>query len=950
MGSRFHVSLLVISIPILLVAAQTNQDFVALKSLKDVWDNTPPNWIGSDPCGSGWEGVRCTNFRVTAITLASMGLTGTLSGDIGSLSELRTLDLSYNTGLTGPIPASIGNLKKLTNLILVGSGFSSPIPGTIGSLQQLVILSLNSNSFSGPIPPQLGNLSNLYWLDLADNKLSGAIPVSDATTPGLDMLTKAKHFHFGKNQLSGEIPSQLFSSKMTLIHVLFENNSLSGSIPSTLGLVQTLEVLRLDRNSLTGPVPSTLNNLVNVNELFLSNNQLTGSLPNLTGMSVLNYVDMSNNTFDESDFPPWFSALQSLTTLVMENTGLQGQIPVSFFTLPQLQTLLLRNNQLTGTLDVGSSYSDQLQLIDLQNNIIVDFKQKKGFKIKLILAGNPICQEIEGTSPYCGLQETNSTYPTPESNCIPATCIGYQLSSPNCRCAYAYVGTLYFRAPSFSDLGNSTIYTSLTDSLMEFFHSHLLPVDSVSLSNPTRNTDNYFVLRLEVFPPAGQDAFNRTGISGIGFVLSNQTFKPPHKFGPFSFIGGPYPNFEGSTGTHKSSSTAIIIGSAVGGSVLVLLALLAGIYAFRQKRRAETADKQNNPFASWDPNKNSGDVPQLRGAKPFSFEELKKYTNNFSETNDIGTGGYGKVYRGILPNGQLVAVKRAQTGSLQGGPEFKTEIELLSRVHHKNVVSLVGFCFEHGEQMLVYEYIPNGTLKESLSGKSGIKLDWMRRLRIALGTARGLQYLHELANPPIIHRDIKSNNILLDDRLNAKVADFGLSKLLGDPEKGHVTTQVKGTMGYMDPEYYMTQQLTEKSDVYSYGVVMLELVTARQPIDKGKYIVREVRQKMDRTKVGYNLQEIIDPAILGITLGGLEKFVDLALRCVEEAGAERPTMGEVVKEIESIMQIAGLNPNADSASTSASYEGAIKGFDHPYSDESLFVYSGAFLPAKVEPQ
>ncbi|KAG5549939.1 hypothetical protein RHGRI_015041 [Rhododendron griersonianum] len=754
----------------------------ALNSLKDVWNHTPPNWIGSDPCGSGWEGVRCTNFRVTAIKNLTISF------------YLR--DLSYNKGLTGPIPPSIGNLKKLTNLILIGSGFSGPIPGTIGSLQQLVMLSLNSNSFSGPIPAQLGNLSNLYWLDLADNKLSGAIPVSDATTPGLDMLTNAKHFHFGKNQLSGEIPSQLFSSEMTLKHVLFENNSLSGSIPSTLGLVQTLEVLRLDRNSLTGPVPSNLNNLVNVNELFLSNNQLTGPLPNLTSMSVLNYMDMSNNTFDESDFPPWFSALQFLTTLVMENTGLQGQIPVSFFTLPQLQTLVLRNNQLNGTLDVGSSYSGQLTLIDLQNNSIVGFTQRSGFKIKqLILAGNPICPKTEGTSPYCSFQETNSTYSTPKNKCIPATCIAYQLSSPNCRCAYAYVGTLYLRAPSFSDLGNLTIYTSLADSLMKFFRSHdLLPVDSVSLSNPTRNTDNYVVLRLEVFPPAGQGAFNRTGIFGIGFVLSNQTFKPPHEFGPFSFISGPYPYFEGSTRTHKSSSTAIIIGSVVGGSVLVLLALLAGIYAFRQKRRAETADKQNNPFASWDPNKNSGDVPQLRGARSFSFAELKKYTNNFSETNDIGTGGYGKVYRGILPNGQLVAVKRAQTGSLQGGHEFKTEIELLSRVHHKNVVSLVGFCFEQGEQMLAYEYIPNGTLKESLSGKSGIKLDWMRRLRIALGTAKGLQYLHELANPPIIHRDIKSNNILLDDRLNAKVADFGLSKLLGDPERGHVTTQVKGTM------------------------------------------------------------------------------------------------------------------------------------------------------------
>ncbi|KAL8518363.1 hypothetical protein ACS0TY_009660 [Phlomoides rotata] len=153
--------------------------------------------------------------------------------------------------------------------------------------------------------------------------------------------------------------------------------------------------------------------------------------------------------------------------------------------------------------------------------------------------------------------------------------------------------------------------------------------------------------------------------------------------------------------------------------------------------------------ASWDAGSNSGGVPQLKGARCFSFEEMKKCTNNFSETNNIGSDGYGK------------------QGSTQGGLEFKTEIELLSRVHHKNVVSLVGFCFDQREHMLVYEYITNGTLKKNHNGKSGIRLDWMRRLRIALGAARGVHYLHEQANPPIIHRDIKSNNILLDDRLNA---------------------------------------------------------------------------------------------------------------------------------------------------------------------------------------
>ncbi|XP_028075638.1 probable leucine-rich repeat receptor-like protein kinase At5g49770 isoform X1 [Camellia sinensis] len=957
MGSRIQVFLLVISVQILLVAAFTNpQDVAAISALRDAWQNTPPSWVGQDPCDNNWEGIQCTNSRVTAITLASMNLTGQLPGDIGSLSELLTLDLSYNPGLTGSLPALIGALTKLSNLLLVGCDFFGPIPNEIGSLQQLVKLALNSNRFTGKIPPTIGNLANLYWLDLADNKLEGTIPVSNGTTPGLDMLVKTMHFHFGKNNLSGEIPPKLFSSNMSLIHLLLDSNQLSGNIPSTLGSMQNLEALRLDRNLLNGSVPPNLNNLVNVRELFLSNNQLSGSLPNLTGMATLNYMSISNNSFNGSDFTAWFSTIQSLTTLttlMMENVGLQGKIPTALFGLPQLQTVVLRNNKLNDTLDVGSSFSSQLQLIDLWNNSIDGFTERAGLKFELILGQNPYCTGASQNK-YCTVEQYNPLYPPQTNNCMSTTCSSDKIASPNCVCEYPYTGTIVFRALSFSYLGNPRIYTSLTNSLMDSFQSLKLPVDSVSLGNLTADSDNYFVLNVTIFP-SGQDYFNRTGIYEIGFFFVNQTFKPEEKFGfgPYVFHAAMYGNFEGSAGTNnKSSSTGIIIGAAVGGSVLLLLSLLAGIYAFRQKRRAEIADKQNNPFASWDPSKSDGDVPQLKGARNFTFEELRKYTNNFSEANSIGSGGYGKVYRGTLPTGQLVAVKRAQHGSMQGGIEFKSEIELLSRVHHKNIVSLVGFCFEQDEQMLVYEYIPNGTLRESLLGKSGIRLDWMRRLRIALGSARGLQYLHELANPTIIHRDVKTNNILLDERLNAKVADFGLSKskAIGDSEKDHITTQVKGTMGYMDPEYYMTNQLTEKSDVYSFGVVMLELITARQPIEKGKYIVREVKQKMDKTKVGYNLHDVLDTAILGTTLGGLEKFVDLAMRCVEESGGQRPTMGEVVNEIENIMRIAGLNPNAESATTSANFDGVSRGYSHPYSDESLFVYSGAFPPSKLEPQ
>ncbi|KAI3448395.1 hypothetical protein Pfo_005060 [Paulownia fortunei] len=953
---RLHLSLLVALVQVFGIAAWTNtDDFVALKSLKDIWNNVPPNWVGDDPCGSDWDGIGCTNNRVVSITLASINLSGQLSSDIKGLSELQTLDLSYNKGMTGPLPSSIGNLKNLSSLILVGCGFSGPIPPSIGSLQQLVYLSLNSNNFIGEIPPSIGNLSNLYWLDLADNKLSGTIPVSKGSTPGLDMLVSTKHFHFGNNQLSGEI-SQLFSSHLTLIHLLLENNQLTGSIPSSLGLVQTLEVVRLDRNSLSGSVPKNLNNLTSVHELFLANNKLTGPLPNLTGMDLLNYVDISNNSFDPTDVPPWFSSLQSLTSLILENTHIRGQLPVPLFSVFQLQTVALKNNRINGTLNIGSSHSSQLQRIDLQNNFIDAFTQRAGYSVQIILVGNPICDE-GGTENYCTIpQQSNSTYSTAAENCTPLPCSSDKMSSPTCKCAYPYSGNLFFRAPSFSNFGNTSVFESLQQKLMATFKSHSQPVDSVSLSNPTKNVDNYLELNLQVFP-SGQDYFNRTGISGIGFMLSNQTFKPPREFGPFYFIGYNYPYFAGMTaGSHRSSSTSVIIGAAVGGSVLFLLLLLAGVYAFRQKRRAESAAKKSDPFGSWDPNTNSGGVPQLKGARCFSFEELKKCTNNFSEMNEIGSGGYGKVYRGTLHNGRLVAIKRAQQGSTQGGLEFKTEIELLSRVHHKNVVSLVGFCFDRGEQMLVYEYITNGTLKESLTGRTGIRLDWTRRLRIALGAAKGVQYLHDLANPPIIHRDIKSNNILLDERLNAKVADFGLSKPMREPERGHVTTQVKGTMGFLDPEYYMTQELTEKSDVYSFGVLLFELLTARSPIVKGKYIVREVKQAMDKTKDLYNLEGILDPIVASNTApGSVEKFVDLALRCVQELGVNRPTMSEVVKEIENIMELAGLNPNAESASASASasasdsYEGGKKDFDQPYTNESLFAYSGAYPPSRLEP-
>ncbi|KAK7387638.1 hypothetical protein VNO78_22425 [Psophocarpus tetragonolobus] len=894
----------------LFTIAQTyNEDLTALVSLTKTWQwqNKPSNWEGPDPCDDGWDGIKCSKSRVTSIILTGLDIKGQLSEQIGLLSELQILDLSHNKGLTGPLPNSIGNLTKLSNLFLDGCGFNGRIPDEIGYLKELVFLALNSNNFSGRIPASIGNLSKLNWLDITDNQLEGPIPISNGSTPGLDMLLNTKHFHFGKNKLSGPIPAQLFSTEMTLIHLLFEYNEFDGNIPSTLGLVQSLEVVSLDGNLLSGHVPLNISNLTNLNELYLSNNKLSGSLPNLQGMNLLIYLDMSNNSFVESDFPGWISTLDNLSTLKMENTGLQGQIPDSLFNLSKLKNVILKDNRINGSLDIGDTYSKQLQVIDLQNNRIENFKQHDMVpsSIKIKLVHNPVCEESGVARSYCSNPEP-SVPPTTTKNCEYAACSSGQVFSAHCKCSYPYTGTLRFRTPSFFDWGNET---SLQERLMHIFQYCNLPVDSVSLSH--RDNYPYLGFTLQIFP-SNRDYFNQPEILRICSALSNLTMDA------FYFYPDEYQHYGESTESSKSSDVGIIIRAAVGGgSALLVLLLIAGGYALWLKKNAAKAIQQSCPFGSGDSRDRSSSIPQLKGARRFSFEEVKKYTNNFSQDNDIGSGGYGKVYRGILPNGQLIAIKRAQKESMQGGFQFKAEVELLSRVHHKNLVSLLGFCFERGEQILVYEYISNGTLKDAIGKSVIIRLDWTRRLKIALDIARGLDYLHQHANPPIIHRDIKSGNILLDQRLNAKVADFGLSKMV-DFEKDHVTTEVKGTMGYLDPEYYTSEQLTEKSDVYSYGVLMLELITAKRPIERGNYIVKVVRKEIDKTKDLYGLEKIVDPTIgARSTLKGFEMFVDLAIKCVEDSRADRPTMNDVVKEIENLLFSAGLNSNE---STSSSYD------------------------------
>ncbi|XP_006654549.1 probable LRR receptor-like serine/threonine-protein kinase At1g06840 [Oryza brachyantha] len=840
------------------------------------------NWNRGDPCRLNWTGVFChdTNdayLHVTELQLFKRNLSGNLVPEVSLLSQLKILDFMWNN-LTGSIPKEIGNITTL-KLIL-----------------------LNGNQLSGILPDEIGNLQNLTRLQVDQNLLSGPIPKSFAN------LKSVKHLHMNNNSLSGQIPSEL-SRLPTLFHLLVDNNNLSGPLPPELAAAPALRILQADNNNFSGSsIPALYSNMSTQTlvKLSLRNCSLQGAIPDLSAMRQLGYLDLSWNQLTGS-IPPNKLA-SNITTIDLSQNMLNGSIPSNFSGLPNLQLLSVKNNNLDGS--VPSTIWDGVDLsrnrslvLDFQNNSLQMFPAgiNPPQNVTVLLYGNPICENSDGTlvTNLCRPQSVNleTSKQKTSTTMVCGTCptekdYEYNPSfSEQCFCAVPLGVGIRLKSPGIKDFRpyEDAFKIDLT-SLLQLFPYQLYIDNYIWEVGPRLD------MHLKLFP-SNTSLLNMSEIVRLRHVLAGWEITLLDVFGPYELLNftlgsyeNEYPNLA-SSGLSKAALGGILAGAIAG--AIALSAVVTALIMRKHSRTKAISRRSLSRFSV-----------KVDGVRCFTYEEMAAATNNFDLSAQVGQGGYGIVYKGTLADGTVVAIKRAHEYSLQGSTEFCTEIELLSRLHHRNLVALVGYCDEENEQMLVYEFMSNGTLRDHLSAKSKQHLSFGLRLHIALGASKGILYLHAEADPPIFHRDVKASNILLDSKYVAKVADFGLSRLAPVPDvqgtlPAHVSTVVKGTPGYLDPEYFLTHKLTDKSDVYSLGVVFLEMLTGMKPIEHGKNIVREVKKAYQSG----NISEIMDSRMGLCPPECVQSFFVLAMKCSRDETDTRPSMSDIVRELELILKM-----------------------------------------------
>ncbi|ERN04168.1 hypothetical protein AMTRI_Chr08g168150 [Amborella trichopoda] len=946
-----------------------NDDVLGLIVFKfDLHDpkNVLSSWSEDDNSPCNWFGIQCNprTQRVTEILLNDLSLSGkigrglvrlqflrklslsnnyfsgTISPDLATIQSLRAVDFSGNN-LTGEIPDQFfkqcGSLRYVS---FARNNFYGPVPRSLTSCSSISVLNFSSNHLSGSLPEDIWSLNTLRDLDLSGNELTGNIPV------GIGSSFNLRTVNLRKNQISGNLPEDI--GKCLLLNSMdFSENSLTGTVPVSLQRLSLLTSLKLGKNSITGLIPSWISMLKNLEVLDLSGNMFSGEVPTSIGeLKMLKSLSLSGNKFT-GQIPDSLTMCVHLSEVDLSQNGLIGIIPEGILA-SSIERLNLSQNGFTGSIpDITGSnvFYQSVKVIDLSENGLSG-KIPEAFALSsqlvvLNLSRNFLSSEIPAGIGELKELEVLDLSQNRLNGSIPLK-IGAAIALTDLRLDRNFLsGGIPLEIGKLRSLGTLSLSKNnlsgpLPASLANLTSLHTLDLSfnnlTGTLPHQLGNLPHLLFLNLSHNNLAGElpmgPAFNTldpTSLSGnpslCGALLNRScpaVLPKPIVLNPDSTPNSPQNSLPTTKSTSRHKKIILSISTLVAISAAALIALgvvtvtLLNMNARAHHRadgalvlepsRSGSGSGVGSPLTSTGSGQ-PGKLVMFSSDKDFSVGAhalLDKHC-------ELGRGGFGAVYRAPLPDGRPVAVKKlAVSGLVKSQSEFEKTVRSLGRLRHPNLVHLHGYYWTPQLQLLVYEYVGGGSLYSRLHEPGGKALTWLERFRVILGVARGLAFLHESCRPAVVHYNVKSSNVLIDENGEAKVGDFGLARLLPMLDRYVLSSKIQSALGYMAPEFACgSARVSEKCDVYGFGVLTLEIITGRRPVeyteDDVVILSDSVRGALEGGRVGSCVDPRMGPAWPEEVLVPLVK---LALICASQVPSNRPAMGEVVH----ILEVIGSPP------------------------------------------
>ncbi|QCE01461.1 LRR receptor-like serine/threonine-protein kinase FLS2 [Vigna unguiculata] len=806
-----------------------------------------------------------------------------LSGTIPSLRNLTNLQelILFNNLLSGPIPEHLGGLHHLTTIKLLKNHISGPIPSSIGDLANLMKLQLTRNQLQGSIPSSLGNLTKLIELSMSENMLSGSIPASIGNLVNLEKLNLAQ------NKLSGPIPSTfrnltkltfllLHVNKLTgnfsaatsnltnLVNLQLSSNHFTGPLPQYICLGGSLSFFAANENRLTGPIPSSLKNCSSLKRLNLAENMLMGNINDFGMYPNLEYIDLSRNAFNGhlssnwvkchnliglvisynrlfGGIPPELGQAPKLQKLELSSNSITGKIPKELGNLTQLFELSISNNNLSGNIPIEIGSLKQLRIFDLSTNVLSGpIPKQLGRLLKLNhlnLSHNKLNESIPSEfSQLQHLRELDLSWNLLNGK-IPETLRKLKMLEN-------------------LNLSHNNLSGNISSSFKDMFSLINVDISNNQLEGPIPNNRAFLKAPFQALQNNKNLCGYASGLMPCPQLLSHNPH--PKKIKMLLFL-------------------------TLGALFVVGVSLYIPWQKARKIKKQEREEKNGDLFSI------------LHYDGKIVHETIIEATNNFDERYLIGKGGFGGVYKAILPSGQIVAVKKLQVEVDREMVDFKaftSEVRTLTEIKHRNIVKLHGFCEHPRYCFLVYEFVEGGSLDKVLNNDTHASMfDWNKRVNVVKGVVNALYHMHHGCSPPIVHRDISSKNVLIDLEYEARLSDFGTAKIL-NPNSLNLTS-FAGTYGYAAPELAYTMEVNEKCDVFSFGVLCLEIIIGNHPGD----LISSMHSPSS-TSVTANLllKDVMDQRLPFPVMPVVKEVViiaKVAFACLNERPLSRPTMEDV---------------------------------------------------------